>query len=315
MFGCRSHRPRPNDEDDQMTKFKVALIQLNAGNELAPNVAVLEREIRNAHAAGAQLIMTPENSTLIGADSADTLAKAQPEDTHPGLATSRALARELGVWILLGSIHVQTQGKRCANRSYLIAADGGIVAQYDKIHMFDAQLPSGVYRESSVFRPGDRAVVADTPWGKLGMTICYDLRFPHLYRALANAGASLLSVPSSFTVPTGQAHWHVLLRARAIETGCFVFAPAQVGLHANARRTYGHSVVIAPWGEVLADAGEVGPAVITAEIDMNKVAEARQALPSLQHDRPFQIPGATSVGRAAIDEHALPSRESPPVQR
>ena len=273
-----------------MSQLKVALIQANSGNELAPNVEFIERAAREAHAAGAQLIMTPENSTLLGADRADTLRKALPEDVHPGLASARALAREFGVWFLIGSIHVKTDEERCANRSFLIDANGEIVARYDKLHMFDAQLPSGAYQESASFLPGNRAVVAETPWGKLGMTICYDVRFPHLYRALARAGASLLSVPSAFTVPTGRAHWHVLLRARAIETGCFVFAPAQVGLHANGRNTYGHSVVISPWGEVLADAGEDGPGVTTVTIDLAKIAEARQALPTLQHDRAFELP-------------------------
>lgn len=273
-----------------MSELKVALIQMNSGNELRPNVEFIERSARDAKSAGAQLIMTPENSTLLGADRADTLSKALPEDVHPGLTSARALAREYGVWFLIGSIHVKADETRCANRSILIDAQGNIVARYDKIHMFDANLPSGVYEESAVFKPGHRAVLAETPWGKLGMTICYDLRFPYLYRALAKAGATLLSVPAAFTAPTGRAHWHVLLRARAIESGCFVFAPAQVGQHANGRQTYGHSVVVAPWGEVLADAGEDGPCVTTVSLDLAKIAEARQALPTLQHDRAFELP-------------------------
>jgi predicted amidohydrolase len=274
-----------------MSKFTIGLIQVNAGNTLAPNVAFIEHQTRKAHAAGAALVMTPENSTLAGADRADTLAKALPEEEHPGLASARSLARELNLWFLIGTIHVRIGEERCANRSYLINPSGAVVAAYDKIHMFDAQLPTGeIYRESSAFRPGSRAVIAETPWGRLGMTICYDMRFPHLYRSMAQAGATMFSVPSSFTVPTGRAHWHVLLRARAIETGCFVFAPAQVGVHASGRSTYGHSVVIAPWGEVLADAGESEPGLVMAEIDMDKVAEARQAVPSLQHDRPFEGP-------------------------
>jgi predicted amidohydrolase len=274
-----------------MSKLTVGLVQVNAGNVLAPNVAFIEERVREAAARGAQLVMTPENSTLVGADRADTMAKAQPEDTHPGLLSARALASELGVWFLVGSVHVRTDEERCANRSYLIDATGGVRASYDKLHMFDVQLASGeVYRESAAFRPGGRAVVADTPWGKLGMTICYDLRFPHLYRSLAKAGATMLSVPSAFTVTTGRAHWHVLLRARAIENGCFVFAPAQVGVHAGGRSTYGHSVVISPWGEVLADAGET-PGVITCEIDTIRVEEARRAVPSLEHDRAYEGPG------------------------
>jgi predicted amidohydrolase len=277
--------------EDVVSKLTVGLIQVNAGNELAPNIAFIEEQTRRACAAGAELVMTPENSTLLGADRADTLAKAQPEQTHPGLASACALAREHHIWFLVGSIHVKLETERCANRSYLIDPRGAVVTSYDKIHMFDAQLPGGEgYRESAVFQPGDRAVVAETPWGRLGLSICYDLRFPHLYRALAQAGATMLSIPSAFTVPTGRAHWHVLLRARAVETGCFVLAPAQVGTHANHRSTYGHSLVVAPWGDVLADAGGDGPGLITAELDMAKVDEARRAVPALQHDRSFSKP-------------------------
>lgn len=272
-----------------MEKFKLALVQMNSGNDLAANVAALSRSLEEAHAAGAKLIATPENTGLLGADTADTLAKAQPEETHPVLELARSFARERGVWILIGSVHVRAGAERCRNRSYLIAASGEIVAYYDKIHMFDARLAHGEYRESATFVPGERAVVADTPWGKLGMTICYDVRFAQLYRKLAQAGASMLSVPAAFTVPTGQAHWHVLLRARAIEHGCYVIAPAQVGLHANGRHTYGHSLIVAPWGEVLADAGDAGPSVVLAEIDPEAVQKAREALPSLRHDRPFAL--------------------------
>jgi predicted amidohydrolase len=270
-------------------RFKVALIQVNAGNEIAPNIAFIEQQTRAAHAAGAELVMTPENSTMMGADRADTLAKALPENEHPGLASARALARELHLWFLIGSIHIRLP-ERCANRSFLIDPRGEVIATYDKLHMFDVQLPGGeIYRESASFQPGDRAVLAQTPWGMLGMTICYDMRFPALYTALAQAGATLLSVPSAFTVPTGRAHWHVLLRARAIETSCFVFAPAQVGEHANGRKTYGHSLIVSPWGEVLADAGDQ-PGFVIADIDLAKVDEARSALPTLRHHRPFDGP-------------------------
>lgn len=280
-------------------KFTAGLIQVNATNELAPNIAFIEEQTRRARDAGAQFVMTPENSTLIGANRGETLAKAPPEEDHPGLASAQAIAKECGVWFLVGSIHVKVEAERNANRSYLVAPDGGIVASYDKIHMFDVQLAGGeTYRESSTFRPGEQAVIAETPWGKLGMTICYDLRFPYLYRALAHGGAEMLSIPSSFTVPTGRAHWHTLMRARAIETGCYVFAPAQVGSHAGNRKTYGHSVVVAPWGEVIADAGDGGPGFVTAEIDMAKVAEARQAVPSLTHDR--------SYGGPTVRTYALP---------
>ncbi len=283
------------------TSFTVGLIQVTATNEMAPNIRFIEEQTRRACDAGAQFIMTPENSTLIGANRADTLAKAQPEESHEGLQAMQALARACGVWFLVGSIHVKVEAERNANRSYLIDPSGAIVASYDKIHMFDVQLASGeTYRESSTFRPGDKTVIAETPWGKLGLTICYDLRFPYLYRDLAHAGAEMISIPSSFTVPTGRAHWHVLMRARAIETGCFVFAPAQVGTHAANRKTYGHSLVVAPWGEVLADAGGEQPGFITAEIDMAKVAEARNAVPSLTHDRQYAAPVTVgSVRRAA----------------
>lgn len=268
---------------------KLAVVQLNSGNDLSANVRTLERALSDARAAGAQLIATPENTGLLGADTADTLAKAQPEATHPVLALARSFAREHATWILLGSIHVRGDAERCHNRSYLIGADGNVAAYYDKIHMFDARLAHGAYQESATFVPGERAVVAETPWGKLGLTICYDVRFAQLYRRLAQAGATMLAVPAAFTVPTGQAHWHVLLRARAIEHGCYVMAPAQVGLHANGRHTYGHSVIIGPWGDVLADAGDAGPGVVVAELDPQAVTKAREALPSLGHDRPFEL--------------------------
>ncbi|HEX2887090.1 carbon-nitrogen hydrolase family protein [Vineibacter terrae] len=284
-------------------KFTVGLIQVTATNEMAPNIRFIEEQTRLACAAGAQFVMTPENSTLIGANRADTLAKAQPEESHESLQAMQALARQCGIWFLLGSIHVKVEPERNANRSYLIDPSGAIVASYDKIHMFDVQLASGeTYRESSTFRPGDKTVIAQTPWGKLGMTICYDLRFPYLYRDLAHAGAEMLSIPSSFTVPTGRAHWHVLMRARAIETGCFVFAPAQVGTHAANRKTYGHSLVVAPWGEVLADAGDTQPGFVTAEIDMAKVAEARAAVPSLTHDRRYEPPVTVGTATAKAAE-------------
>ncbi len=284
-------------------KFTVGLIQVNATNELAPNIAFIEDQTRRARDAGAQFVMTPENSTLIGANRGETLAKAQTEEAHEGLASARALARECGVWFLVGSIHVKVEAERNANRSYLIAPDGSVVAQYDKIHMFDVQLAGGEsYRESSTFRPGADTVIAGTPWGRLGMTICYDLRFPQLYRALAHAGAEMISIPSSFTVPTGKAHWHVLMRARAIETGCYVFAPAQVGSHAGNRKTYGHSIVVAPWGEVIADAGGENPGFVVADIDMAKVAEARRMVPSLTHDRAFGTPVVSGAAPARAAE-------------
>lgn len=273
-----------------MTKFTVGLVQPNAIDDMAANIAFVEEQTRRARDKGAAFVMTPENAVFMTLGRDRTLAAAPAEAAHPALAAFRALAKETGTWFLAGSLHVRVSEQQAANRSYLIDPQGVVVASYDKIHMFDVQLKGGEnYRESSTFRPGARAVVAETPWGKLGMTICYDLRFPHLYRSLAQAGASMLTIPSAFTRPTGMAHWHVLMRARAIETGCWVFAPAQTGDHPLGRKTYGHSVVIAPWGETIADAGEA-PGFVTAEVDMAKVEEARSMVPSLTHDRAFAGP-------------------------
>jgi predicted amidohydrolase len=282
-------------------RFTAACIQLNSAREVAPNIAAAGELVRRAREKGAELIMTPEVSDMIEPNRALRLEKARREADHPMLAAFRELARETGAWLLLGSIVVRREDgdERLANRSFLVAPDGAIAARYDKIHMFDVELAGGEsYRESNAFRPGEKAVLAPLPWGVLGMTVCYDLRFPYLYRALAKAGADFLSIPSAFTVPTGRAHWHVLMRARAIETGCFVFAPAQWGEHAQGRKTYGHSLVVAPWGEILAEA-EDGTGFITAEIDRAKIAEARRAVPSLTHDRPFAAPAPLTNPQAA----------------
>ena len=288
------------------TGFTAACIQFTAGPDPEPNLRQVSELIRQARGGGADLIMIPEVSNFIesGRRRRD---KARPEADDPFLAGMRELARETGAWILVGSLVIDPAGEpgaetgeeRLANRSFLIDAQGGIVARYDKIHMFDIDLPGGEsYRESNAYRPGGRTVVAETPWGRLGMTVCYDVRFPHLYRALAQAGADFLAVPSVFTVPTGRAHWHVLLRARAIENGCFVFAPAQWGEHAGGRRSYGHSLIADPWGEVLADGGE-GTGIITAQIDPERIAKARGMVPSLQHDRGFTPPELAPLRRAA----------------
>jgi len=280
-------------------KFKAACVQTNSGREIAPNVEAASALVREARRQGADLIALPENVTMVEPEGARLRAKAQSEEAHPGLAAFRELARETGAWLLVGSLAIKLGDGRIANRSYLLEPGGGVVARYDKIHMFDVDLENGEsYRESATFRPGEAAVVAETPWGLLGMTVCYDLRFPHLYRSLAHAGASMITVPSAFTEVTGRAHWHVLLRARAIETGCFVIAPAQCGVHAEGRRTFGHSLIVDPWGEVLADAGkEVG--VIAAEIDLAKVGRARKMIPSLTHDRDFAPPAAKPGVKAA----------------
>ena len=276
--------------------FVAACLQLNSGREIAPNIATAADLVRRARDAGAALIMTPEVSDMIEPKRALRLEKARAESDHPMIAAWRALARETGAHLLLGSVMLrEAESERLLNRSFLIAPDGEISARYDKIHMFDVDLPGGEsYRESAVFQQGDRAVLAPLPWGTLGMSVCYDLRFPQLYRALAQGGADFLAVPSAFTVPTGRAHWHVLLRARAIENGCFVFAPAQDGEHAEGRRTYGHSLIVAPWGEVLAEAQE-GVGFVTAAIDPGRIEEARRAVPSLRHDRPFAAPAKSPL--------------------
>ena len=273
-------------------KFKAACVQLNSAPEIAPNIAAATQLIRAAAAAGADLVMTPENTTLIEPNRARSLAKTPSEQDHPGLPHFSSLAKDLGIWLMIGSMPVKADEGRIANRCFLFGPSGEVVARYDKIHMFDVDLPNGeTYRESNGVRPGEQAVVAQIPWGGLGLTICYDVRFAYLHRALAHAGAVMISVPAAFTVPTGQAHWHVLLRTRAIETGCFIFAPAQTGEHAEGRKTYGHSLIIAPWGEILADAGE-DPGFVISEIDLELVHKARAMVPALRHDREFQRPQA-----------------------
>ncbi len=273
--------------------FRVACLQLTTGPEVARNLEMIRALALEARELGADLVTTPECSSFMEPRRRAVLEKARPEDEDPGLAGFRDIARETGRWVLAGSLIVRVADERCANRSYLIDSEGTIVARYDKIHMFDVDLEGGEsYRESRTYRPGTRAVVAPSPWGGVGLTVCYDMRFPHLYRTLAQAGARYLTVPSAFTRPTGRAHWHVLLRARAIETGCFVFAPAQCGEHAGGRRTYGHSLVVDPWGEVLADGGE-SPGVTVAEVDPARVEEVRRMVPSLAHDRPFEPPAGS----------------------
>jgi predicted amidohydrolase len=270
--------------------FKAACVQLRSGDDVSQNIAVTEELVREAAAQGAQFIATPENTTLMAPDGGAKLARSFDEAHDPALPRFSALARELNVWLLIGSLAIKVSDTKTANRSFLFAPDGTIAARYSKIHLFDVALASGeAYRESNTVAGGDQAVVADTGLGPIGLSICYDLRFPQLYRRLAQRGAFLFTVPSAFTVPTGTAHWHVLLRARAIENGAFVIAPAQGGTHAGGRKTYGHSLIVAPWGEVLAEAG-TEPGVIVADIDPALSAQARGRVPNLQHDRPFTGP-------------------------
>ncbi len=280
-------------------RFRLACVQLNSGDEVAANIVHAGEWIRRAADAGADFIATPETTAMMEPRGRLAIAKAQPEEGHEALAAFADLARELERWLLIGSLSVTIPGDgRLANRSFLIDPHGRVQARYDKIHMFDVDLPSGEsYRESKTYRPGDAACLAATPWGPLGMTVCYDVRFPHLYRDLAAAGAVMLSVPAAFTAVTGAAHWHLLLRARAVENGCFVFAPAQCGSHPGGRRTFGHSLIVDPWGEVLADGGEE-PGFVTADIDLDRVDEARRRIPSLAHDRPYRAPAVRAASAA-----------------
>jgi predicted amidohydrolase len=273
-----------------MSVFRAACVQLRSSDNIAENIAAASVLIREAAASGATFIATPENTTLMAPDAGAKLEQSFDEAHDPALPAFRALAAELGVTLLIGSLAIKVSETKTANRSFLIDPKGAVSARYSKIHLFDVDLPSGEqYRESGTVAGGDAAVIADTQWGKLGLTICYDMRFPQLYRALATKGAFAFTVPSAFTETTGRAHWHVLLRARAIENGAFVIAPAQGGLHANGRRTYGHSLIIGPWGEILAEAG-TEPGVIFAEIDPALSGAARAKIPNLQHGRDFAEP-------------------------
>jgi predicted amidohydrolase len=275
--------------------MRVALVQLCSGDDPAANLADTEQLFREAAAGGPALVLTPECTNIVSGSRARQRAVLTAEAEDPTLARLREVTAELGVWLVIGSLCLKTgePDGRFANRSFLIGPDGAVRARYDKIHMFDVDLDGESYRESAAYRPGDQAVLADAAGARLGLTVCYDMRFPRLYRDLAKAGAQILTVPAAFTVPTGQAHWHVLLRARAIETGCFVLAPAQSGTHATsqgpARRTYGHSLAVSPWGEVLADAGD-GTGVTFVELDLAAVGRARAKVPSLGHDRTYAPP-------------------------
>jgi predicted amidohydrolase len=272
-------------------KVRVACVQPSSGQNMAENLRIACELVRVAEGEGAKLIALPENVALMDHRTEALHAQAAALDAHPAIAAFADIARETGAWIIAGSVGARTADSRIANCSVLIDGNGAIAARYDKIHMFDADLPNGeVYRESDAFRAGNDAVIAQTPWGGLGMSVCYDLRFPHLYRALAHGGAHIISIPAAFTKVTGEAVWHVLNRARAIESGAFVISPCMWGSHSGGRTTFGHSLIVDPWGTVLADAGE-GVGYVTAEIDLDQVAKARAAIPALQHDRDFHVPG------------------------
>lgn len=276
--------------------FVAALVQMRSGRDVETNLAEADRLIREAASRGAKYVQTPENTLLMERETSALFEKIAPEEQTAAIPHFLSLAQELGIWLHIGSIAVVTGEGRAANRAFLFSPEGRIAARYDKIHMFDVTLPSGeTYRESKVYQPGSVAVLAALPWGELGITTCYDLRFPEQYKALAQAGADFLAVPSAFTKQTGAAHWHVLLRARAIENGCFVLAAAQGGVHDGGRTTFGHSLIVSPWGEILAEADDQ-PGIVCAEIDPAKVQEARSRIPSLLHSRAIRVELAGEIG-------------------
>ena len=270
-----------------MSNLKVACIQTNSKADPNINIREVSSLIRAARSKGAELITTPEVVGMLEPNREKALNKAQPENYHGVLREFRALSRDLAIWLLIGSISIKLSNGKLANRSFLINPDGQIIARYTKIHMFDVEVNDGsIYRESATYQPGTSACLARTPWGLVGLTICYDIRFPALYRDLAKAGAKIIFIPSAFTEVTGEAHWHILQRARAIENGCFIVSAAQTGMHEQNRKTFGHSIIVDPWGNILADADkDVG--FITADLDLNLVDEVRKKIPSLTHDREY----------------------------
>ncbi len=270
--------------------MRIALVQLNSGPSIAGNLPVTEAFIREAAGRGARFILTPENTCRMAKDNDQRWAESFEEKDHPAIPFYAALAKGLGIHLLIGSLSSIRAGDRLVNRSYHFAPDGSIKASYDKIHLFDVDLENGErYRESDLIKPGKQAVLTDVDGIRTGLSVCYDMRFPHLYRTLGQQGAQIMTVPSAFTVPTGRAHWETLLRARAIENGAFVLAPAQGGMHDSGRTTYGHSLVVGPWGQVLAEKKDDAPGVLYCDIQIEEAAKARAAIPSLKHDRDYAL--------------------------
>ena len=273
-----------------MTSMKVACIQMNSGFEIDENLKQAGEIIREAASEECEFIATPENTDFMAPSNAEKLKVAEEADKHIGIPFFSFLAKELNVWILVGSMKIKIGDKKIVNRSFLFNNTGQLKASYDKIHLFDVDLPNGEsHRESETVVSGEKAIIANTPWKKLGMSICYDLRFPGLYRDMAQNGAEIMTIPSAFTSETGKAHWEVLLRSRAIETGSFVIAPAQGGDHPGERQTHGHSMIIDPWGRIMAEKKDNEPGYITATLDFLNVTKARHAIPSLQHDRNYKL--------------------------
>jgi predicted amidohydrolase len=277
--------------------FTAACVQLRSSTNVEENIETVERLVRAAAASGADYVQTPEMTNIVERSRTSLAAAIRSEQEDASVKRFGALAAKLGIILHIGSLALKAADGRIANRALIFGRNGSILARYDKIHLFDVDLPNGEsWRESAVYHPGDRAVVAELPWAKLGVSICYDIRFPHLYRAQAHAGAAALTAPAAFTRQTGEAHWHVLQRARAIENGAFVISAAQAGRHADGRETYGHSIIVSPWGDVLAEGGGEGPEVVLASIDPARSADARQRIPALLNERPFALP---DTGRPA----------------
>ena len=284
--------------------FRVGLVQMRASRSIVDNIAAAAKLIREAKALGADYILTPEVTNVMEEGRENLFAAIVEEERDPAVKALAALAKELGIYLHIGSLAVRASEHKAANRAFVFSPAGGIVARYDKIHMFDVDLPGEKsYRESDNFRPGESAVMVDLPWGRLGLAICYDLRFPALFRALAEGGASFLTVPAAFTRQTGEAHWHTLLKARAIENGCFVFAAAQGGRHENGRETFGHSLVVDPWGRVVGELAHDEPGVLVVEVDPAQVGATRARVPSLSNGRRFdvQLPLAEAAHLHVVD--------------
>lgn len=271
---------------DTAQSFRAACVQMCAGRDPSRNLATALALIAEAADGGAAYVQTPEMTTLMELDRATLFAKIYPEHDDPALLAFCDLAKKRGIWLHIGSLPIKIGEAQAVNRAFVISPTGQIAARYDKMHMFDVDLPNGEsYRESRTYQPGSDGIVVDLPWARIGVTICYDVRFAYLYRALAHAGATILTVPAAFTEKTGKAHWHLLLRARAVETGCFVIAAAQGGMHENGRATFGHSLIIGPWGDIIAEYKGNEPGVLFGEVNLDEVTIARGRVPSLMHDR------------------------------
>ena len=272
-------------------KFRAACVQLRSTTKVEENIETVDRLVRKAAALGADYVQTPEMTNIVERNRAALGVALSPEHADPSVRHFAKLAGELGIVLHIGSLALSAADGRIANRAFVFGRGGAVLARYDKIHLFDVDLPNGEsWRESAVYHPGEHAAIVDLPWTTLGVSICYDIRFPQLFRAQAHAGAEVLTAPAAFTRQTGEAHWHVLQRARAIENGAFVISAAQAGRHADGRETFGHSIIVGPWGDVLAEADGEGPGIVVAEIDPAASADARRRIPSLKNERPFAPP-------------------------